>query len=166
MTDLHTVEKPEYQIESTETELDQDELVWQAKIDELFGQIMSWLTPLGYQYQILIVSMDDFVDDNDSEDEIILPLLRSKSILRITFSEDDYAEFLPLGPYVMGENYEEYFAQVDLEIGEYNFIIAMKDKQSSWEIAEYLGFDKPRSFYSLNQEQLKMILKKFEETYL
>ncbi len=145
-------------------ELDQDELVWQTKINELFGQIMSWFAPLGYQCQVLVVSVDDFVDDN--EDETVLPLLRSKSILRITFSEGDYAEFLPLGPYVMGENYEEYFVQVDLEIGEYNFAIVMKDKHSSWEIAEYLGYGKPKSFSSLNQEQLKMVLKKFEETYL
>jgi len=155
MTDLHTsIEKPEYRIESTETELDQEELLWQAKIDELFEQIISWLAPLGYQCQILIVDMDDFIDDNDSEDEIVLPLLRSKSILRIIFSEEDYAEFLPLGPYVMGENYEEYFAQVNLEIGEYNFIIATKDKHSPWEIAEYLGFGKPRLYSPLNQERL------------
>jgi hypothetical protein len=42
----------------------------------------------------------------------------------------------------------------------------MKDKHSSWEIAEYLGFGKPKSFSSLNREQLKMILKKFKEPYV
>ncbi|MEZ5671770.1 MAG: hypothetical protein R3E08_05070 [Thiotrichaceae bacterium] len=79
------------------TELDQDELVWQAKIDELFEQIISWLAPLSGLIEckiipILLDNYEEFLEDNN------LPVLppRTKHVLRIVFPSGKYAELITI----------------------------------------------------------------------
>jgi hypothetical protein len=138
-----------------ELELNQDELLCQINLHELYKKITLWLDVIGLQCQLIRVDMDDFVDDG--EDEVDLPLIRSKSILRVLLSTDDHVDFLPLVPYVMGDNQVDYFAQVDFEIGERKYILVMKDKNGSWDIAEYMGYGKPKQFSSLSQVNLSRL---------
>jgi len=159
MTDLHTVEKPEYQIESTETELDQDELVWQAKIDELFGQITSWFAPFTglLECKIIPILLDNYEEFWEDHDLPSLPQ-RTKNVLRITFPSGKYAELLPSGPHIIGNNYEEYFAEVNLRMRNRRLVMVMANKNSSWECAEYLGVYKPLAFVPFDQHVLKSFL--------
>jgi len=156
MTDLHTVEKPEYQIESTETELDQDELVWQAKIDELFEQIISWLAPFKglIECKVISISLNNFEAFLEDSELPTLPI-RKKSILRIIFPSGKYAELHPLGPYVMGNNYEEYFAKVTLRLNNRRFVIVMMNEGDiHWECAEYLELHEPLRLTPFNPQIL------------
>jgi hypothetical protein len=160
MTDLYTaVEKPEYRVESTETELDQDELLWQAKIDELFEQIISWFAPFSGLIEckiipILINNYEEFWEDHD------LPSLpqKTENVLRITFPSGKYAELLPSGPHIIGNNYEEYFAEVNLRMRNRRLVMVMVNKNSSWECAEYFGVYKPLIFTQFDQQTLNSFL--------
>jgi hypothetical protein len=140
-------------------ELDQDELFWQAKVNELFEQIISWLSPFSGLIEckiipILLDNYDEFCEDND------LPALpqRTKNVLRLTFPSGKYAELLPSGPHIIGDNYEEYFAEVNLRMRNRRLVLTMLNKDSSWECAEYFGVHKPLAFVPFNQQILMLFL--------
>ena len=143
-----------------ELHLNQDELSCQINLHELYKKITLWLDVIGLQCQLVRVDMGDFIDDNDDKDEFDLPFIRSKIILRVMLSADDYVDFLPFGPYVSGDNQENYFAQVNIEIGERNYILVMRDRNGSWDIAEYLGYGKPQQFSSLSQANFSRLFVK------
>lgn len=146
-----SLESPDFYVE-----LDQDELHWQTKIDELFQQIITWLAPFKGLIECKMISIplnnfEVFLEDSK------LPTLpiRKKTILRIVFPSGKYAELLPLGPYVMGDNYEEYFAKVTLRLNTRKFVIVMLNEADlHWECAEYLGLHKPLEFIPLNPQML------------
>lgn len=140
-------------------ELDQDELVWQTKINELFEQIISWLSPFSGLVEckiipILLDNYEEFCEDHD------LPALpqRTKNVLRLTFPSGKYAELLPSGPHVIGDNYEEYFAEVNLRMRSRKLVIVMAHEDSSWECAEYFGLQQPLVFVPFNQQVLRTFL--------
>jgi hypothetical protein len=160
MTDLHTAtEKPEYRVETSETELDQDELVWQAKIDELFEQIISWLAPIKdfLECKVISILLDNYEKYWEDHDLPSLPQ-RTKSVLRITFPSGKYAELQPSGPHIIGDNYEEYFAEVNLRMRNRRLVMVMANENSSWGCAEYFGVRKPLVFVPFNQQILKSFL--------
>jgi hypothetical protein len=141
------------------SELDQDELVWQTKINELFEQIMSWFAPFSGLIECKIISIlidnyEEFWEDHD------LPPLpqRTKNVLRLIFPSGKYAELLPSGPHIIGDNYEEYFAEVNLRMRNRRLVITMSNKDSSWECAEYFGVRKPLTFVPFNQQILMSFL--------
>jgi len=128
---------------------DADDLLWEAKTNNLFDQIISWLTTYTniVTCNVITIPLGSFY------------FKRYKNILRVTFSSGKYTEFLPLGPYVMGNNGEGYFAKISLRINNRKYeIVNYNEKDDDWQIAEYIEYNRPLVFSPFNKTSLEMVL--------
>lgn len=152
--------QPSLEEQECYAEIDQDELLWQTKIDMLFQQIIAWLIPFEgiIECKLLAIPLNNFEAFLEGSK---LPVLATKkqNVLRIIFPSGKHADLLPFGPYVMGNNYGEYFAKVSVRLGNRKLVIVMENEcDTYWKCAEYRELHEPLELIPFNLQTLTSFL--------
>jgi hypothetical protein len=146
------------------TKTDADDILWENKVSDLFVDILQWFLPHKGLVDCEVISyvVPDFREYWDAEtveeyrDKTFPEEI--KSYLRINLPSGNYATFLPSGPNIVGDNYEEYFAEVNLRMRQRRLVLVLKNKDSMWECALYHGVRVPLEFTPFNEVALKKFL--------
>jgi len=144
--------------------LENDDILSKNKVSDLFVDILQWLLPHKGLVDCEVISyvVPDFREYWDAEtvEEYSDKTFPEEitSYLQINFPSGNFATFLPSGPNIVGDNYEEYFAEVNLRMRQRRLVLVLKNKDSSWECVLYHGVRVPLEFTPFNEVALKKFL--------
>lgn len=144
--------------------LENDDILSKNKVSDLFVDILQWLLPHKGLVDCEVISyvVPNFREYWDTEtleeygDKIFSEKI--KSYLRIKFPSGNFATFLPSGTNIVGDNHEEYFAEVNLRMRQRRLVLVLKNKDSSWECALYRGVREALEFTTFDETVLKKFL--------
>jgi hypothetical protein len=124
---------------------------WGKKIEKLYDQIIEWIEPLEKEG---IIKYEMTREGYSPEEEPPLSFL-----LGITFFNDETILFRSEEFEVVGA-----YGRIDMDFGERNIMIILKDKESDWIFTERYGLEKTPT-YDFNQENFEQILTEFVESF-
>jgi hypothetical protein len=143
---------------------DVDLILWEVIVSDLFVEIMQWLLPYKkLKCEVITFVVPDFKEYREDDGDIECPFPKTttektKSILRVTFPDGQYADFLPSGPHVVGQDYEDYLMEVVVGIGNRKLILVLTDENAKFKGAVYKNVETPLEFSKFNKNVLKDFL--------